>query len=288
MSVQTPSRRRSVKTLTQFLDLAGFHGVYWTITGASIASFVISLIIRGNSMDKLFEAKFRLKGARNPLPPTTGATSAPAVPGGHSQTETTTDNNPQQNSNSSLIHSRAASTHGTENTYAGSTASRDTQGDKKREEDSTESMGTALKDSQGGKKEGGKSDGTPFVSQTTSRDEKREDTEAKSPNLRPNSSTPATPESPDANNACATPKDPPREQPQEPDGPKPSLDSTSEETEAVVCYMEPAGQIVVADMPSGRWPESPSGTRRESGEEGKEEEKDGGKPTGQGESQSGA
>ncbi|KAL2145752.1 hypothetical protein VTI28DRAFT_6447 [Corynascus sepedonium] len=44
--------------------LAGFHGVYWTITGAAIASFFISLLIKRHSMDKLLESNFTLKGGR--------------------------------------------------------------------------------------------------------------------------------------------------------------------------------------------------------------------------------
>ncbi|KAK3900575.1 major facilitator superfamily domain-containing protein [Staphylotrichum tortipilum] len=68
-----PDDPQRVATISGYL--AGFRGVFWTITGAAIASFVISLIIRRYSMDKLLETKFRLKGARNPLPPSTGAPS---------------------------------------------------------------------------------------------------------------------------------------------------------------------------------------------------------------------
>jgi hypothetical protein len=48
-------------------DLAGFHGVYWTITGTAIASFFISLIIRRHSMVKVLASDFTLKGARVPV-----------------------------------------------------------------------------------------------------------------------------------------------------------------------------------------------------------------------------
>ncbi|KAK3385336.1 major facilitator superfamily domain-containing protein, partial [Podospora didyma] len=36
----------------------GFHGVGWTITGAAVAGFVISLVIKRHSMDKELESKF--------------------------------------------------------------------------------------------------------------------------------------------------------------------------------------------------------------------------------------
>ncbi|KAK0721243.1 major facilitator superfamily domain-containing protein [Apiosordaria backusii] len=53
--------------------VAGFHGVYWTITGASVAAFLISLFMKRHSMDKILATKFVLEGARRPpgthLPP---------------------------------------------------------------------------------------------------------------------------------------------------------------------------------------------------------------------------
>ena len=45
------------------LDLAGFYGVYWTITGAAIASFIVSLIIKRHTIDKPLESKFMLRAA---------------------------------------------------------------------------------------------------------------------------------------------------------------------------------------------------------------------------------
>ncbi|KAM7207898.1 Major facilitator superfamily domain containing protein, partial [Naviculisporaceae sp. PSN 640] len=42
----------------------GFHGVYWTITGCAVAAFLVSLVIKRHSMDKLLTSKFVLKGAR--------------------------------------------------------------------------------------------------------------------------------------------------------------------------------------------------------------------------------
>ncbi|KAK4158735.1 major facilitator superfamily domain-containing protein [Cladorrhinum sp. PSN259] len=44
--------------------VAGFHGVYWTIFGASIAALLASLIIKRYSMDKLLESKFVLEGGK--------------------------------------------------------------------------------------------------------------------------------------------------------------------------------------------------------------------------------
>lgn len=63
-------------------DLAGFHGVYWIITGAAIASFVISLMIKHHSMDKHLGSKFVLQGAKGPVQvaPVTAAASTPAWP----------------------------------------------------------------------------------------------------------------------------------------------------------------------------------------------------------------
>ncbi|KAK4040810.1 major facilitator superfamily domain-containing protein [Parachaetomium inaequale] len=49
--------------------LAGFHGVYWTITAAAIASFLISLVIKRHSMDKSLASGYTLKGARAPVAP---------------------------------------------------------------------------------------------------------------------------------------------------------------------------------------------------------------------------
>lgn len=45
-------------------DVKGFHGVYWTITGCAFAAFLVSLVIKRHSMDKLLASKFVLKGAR--------------------------------------------------------------------------------------------------------------------------------------------------------------------------------------------------------------------------------
>ncbi|KAK3997976.1 major facilitator superfamily domain-containing protein [Cladorrhinum sp. PSN332] len=47
--------------------VAGFHGVYWTIFGASVAALLASLIIKRYSMDKLLESKFVLEGGRAPV-----------------------------------------------------------------------------------------------------------------------------------------------------------------------------------------------------------------------------
>ncbi|KAL2020318.1 hypothetical protein VTK56DRAFT_8546 [Thermocarpiscus australiensis] len=64
MAPTDPTRIAAIQGYT-----AGFHGVYWTITGAAIASLVISLFIKQQSMDKLLETKFVLKGARQPNAP---------------------------------------------------------------------------------------------------------------------------------------------------------------------------------------------------------------------------
>ncbi|KAK3690274.1 major facilitator superfamily domain-containing protein [Podospora appendiculata] len=42
----------------------GFHGVYWLITGAACAAFVISLVIKRHSMDKILASKFVLRGGK--------------------------------------------------------------------------------------------------------------------------------------------------------------------------------------------------------------------------------
>lgn len=49
--------------------VAGFHGVYWTITGASVAAFLISLFMKRHSMDKMLATKFVLEGARTTMVP---------------------------------------------------------------------------------------------------------------------------------------------------------------------------------------------------------------------------
>ncbi|KAH7628156.1 major facilitator superfamily domain-containing protein [Sordaria sp. MPI-SDFR-AT-0083] len=46
--------------------VAGFHGVYWTITGAGVAALICSLFIQRHSMDKILESKFVLRGAKVP------------------------------------------------------------------------------------------------------------------------------------------------------------------------------------------------------------------------------
>ena len=44
--------------------VAGFHGVYWTITGAGVAALICSLFIQRHSMDKILESKFVLRGRK--------------------------------------------------------------------------------------------------------------------------------------------------------------------------------------------------------------------------------
>ncbi|KAL2201510.1 major facilitator superfamily domain-containing protein [Corynascus similis CBS 632.67] len=43
--------------------VAGFHGIYWTITGVAITAVLISLIIGRHSMDKPLESRFTFNGA---------------------------------------------------------------------------------------------------------------------------------------------------------------------------------------------------------------------------------
>ncbi|KAJ4291343.1 hypothetical protein N0V88_006351 [Collariella sp. IMI 366227] len=64
MSPTDPTRIGALKAYT-----AGFHGVYWAITGTAIGALVISLIIKKHSMDKLLDSKFVLKGAKTPYVP---------------------------------------------------------------------------------------------------------------------------------------------------------------------------------------------------------------------------
>ncbi|KAK0610045.1 major facilitator superfamily domain-containing protein [Bombardia bombarda] len=42
----------------------GFQGVYWTITGAAVVAFVISLTIKRHSLDKILASKFVLRGSK--------------------------------------------------------------------------------------------------------------------------------------------------------------------------------------------------------------------------------
>jgi len=62
MSLLDPQDPKRIASIQAYL--AGFHGVYWIITGAAVGSFFISLIIRRHSMDKLLESQFTLKGGR--------------------------------------------------------------------------------------------------------------------------------------------------------------------------------------------------------------------------------
>ncbi|KAL2260299.1 hypothetical protein VTK26DRAFT_5721 [Humicola hyalothermophila] len=62
MALMNPSDPMRIGAVKAYIS--GFHGVYWTITGAAIASFFIGLIIKGHSMDKLLETDFILKGGR--------------------------------------------------------------------------------------------------------------------------------------------------------------------------------------------------------------------------------
>ncbi|KAK4186954.1 major facilitator superfamily domain-containing protein [Podospora australis] len=47
--------------------VAGFHGVYWTITGASVAALLVSLIIKRHTMNKSLDTRFTLQGAATPM-----------------------------------------------------------------------------------------------------------------------------------------------------------------------------------------------------------------------------
>ncbi|KAL2174902.1 major facilitator superfamily domain-containing protein [Thermothelomyces heterothallicus CBS 202.75] len=75
MGPQDPKRIASIQAY-----LAGFHGVYWTITGAAIASFFISLVIKRHSMDKLLESRFAFKGEERPRAATPGNMTAAYLP----------------------------------------------------------------------------------------------------------------------------------------------------------------------------------------------------------------
>ncbi|KAL2163263.1 hypothetical protein VTH06DRAFT_5319 [Thermothelomyces fergusii] len=59
MDPQDPKRIASIEAY-----IAGFHAVYWTITGAAVSSFFISLIIRRHSMNKQLDSRFTLQGGR--------------------------------------------------------------------------------------------------------------------------------------------------------------------------------------------------------------------------------
>ncbi|KAL1835412.1 hypothetical protein VTJ49DRAFT_6777 [Mycothermus thermophilus] len=66
--------------------LAGFHGVFWTITGAACAAFLVCLVIRHGTMDKDIETRFVLEGGRGDHgpggAPSAGALSAGGPPAG--------------------------------------------------------------------------------------------------------------------------------------------------------------------------------------------------------------
>ncbi|KAL2266710.1 hypothetical protein VTJ83DRAFT_6062 [Remersonia thermophila] len=65
--------------------LAGFHGVFWTITGAAIAAMLVCLAIRHSTMDKAIDTRFVLEGGRGdhgPGGPSAGASAARGVPSG--------------------------------------------------------------------------------------------------------------------------------------------------------------------------------------------------------------
>lgn len=57
------------------LDLAGFHGVYWTALGAAAASFIISMIIKRHAIDKPLRSEFTLRATNTPDDPPTAAAS---------------------------------------------------------------------------------------------------------------------------------------------------------------------------------------------------------------------
>jgi len=235
-------------------------------------------------MDKLLETKFRLKGARNPPPPSTGTTSAPIAPGDNFQAEMTPSNCLPQIAQSSLMHHQAASTHKSESTYAASDRSRGSQGEKKRDDNDTDSTFAPSYDSQEEKKgKKGKDDSRRGVPQNTRLGEKQPDAGANNTTLSQDSPAPERAEEPPhVKTPCTTLKDLPTEHEQEN-----SLDSAAEETEAVAWYIEPGGQVLVVDIPSGQWPQSrrgsPCQTQKYEGQN--EEGRDGEEPRGRGDPQ---
>ena len=64
------------------IDVAGFHGVYWTIFGCAVAALLISFAIKSHSMDKILQSKFVLQGgkghAQNPIMDATAVAVTPA------------------------------------------------------------------------------------------------------------------------------------------------------------------------------------------------------------------
>lgn len=55
------------------LDVHGFHGVFWVVTGVSLVGFVISFGVKRHSRDKVLESKFILRGSVSGMPPSTSA-----------------------------------------------------------------------------------------------------------------------------------------------------------------------------------------------------------------------
>ncbi|KAK3377091.1 major facilitator superfamily domain-containing protein, partial [Lasiosphaeria ovina] len=56
MAAMSPTDPTRIGALQAYVQ--GFHGVYWTITGAACAAFLLSLLIKRHSMDKMLESKF--------------------------------------------------------------------------------------------------------------------------------------------------------------------------------------------------------------------------------------
>lgn len=235
-------------------------------------------------MDKLLETKFRLKGARNPLPPATGTTSAPTALGGNVQAEMTPSNCLPQIAQSSPMHHQTASTHKSESTYAASGRSRGSQGGKKRDGNDTDSTFAPSYDSQEEKKaKKGKDDSRRGVPQNTRLGEKQPEAGGTNTTLSQDSAAPERAEEPPhVKKPCTTSKDLPPEHEQ-----KNSLDSAAEETEAVAWYIEPGGQVLAVDIPSGLWPRSRRGSpcQTQKDEEQNEEGRDGEEPRGRGDPQ---
>ncbi|KAK4155670.1 major facilitator superfamily domain-containing protein [Chaetomidium leptoderma] len=123
MSLMDPEDPKRIGSMQAYL--AGFHGVSWMITGAALASFAISLIIRRHSMDKSLDSQFTLKGARTLNAPVMPSASTLVRPEGVPQDMMSAGNSLPPIIKNSPFCSRTPSAFDTDSTYAGTKRSQD-------------------------------------------------------------------------------------------------------------------------------------------------------------------
>ncbi|KAK1776661.1 major facilitator superfamily domain-containing protein [Copromyces sp. CBS 386.78] len=104
MAAMDPSDPVRVGALEAYV--AGFHGVYWTITGAGVAALICSLFIQRHSMDKILESKFVLRGAK--VPPVMFTNAKPGQTVTAPAPVTAVVSNPHSNNNNNNHHGGSA------------------------------------------------------------------------------------------------------------------------------------------------------------------------------------